>query len=473
MISFPRPEYPLAAAALLAWPVVAILLFTWFPKYKATILCYMLAILYLPAANGVVVLGLPHLTRKTLPGLGLLIAALLLNRRPWQGVKIDSAAKWAFGIIAVSDVIRVLANRDPMVFPNTVIPAMAPHAVLAFLIEDLVQLGLPFIVGIAFGKDLERLKLLLRTWLALGLVYMLFASTEVRLSPQVHTFVYGYFQHSFIQMIRAGGFRPIVFMEHGLEVALFTSTCLLLSVIARRLKVRIWGWSPTAVTLVFLLMLILEKSLAALMYGAGGLLLMYFTGPALQATVARVLALVVLSIPLIRLWEWIPADSVVDLVYDLAGPERAGSLWFRLANEDFMLRKASERILTGWGGFGRIQAYDQYGTVLTTTDGSWVIELVSGGVPRFVGVFGLLTWPILRAASALQRIREKELRQTVAGLSLVAAFMVVDLLPNSFFNYLAPLVCGALVGTCQRAAAQRAQRGAYGMAAPPPALHAG
>lgn len=471
MISFPRPEYPLAAAALLAWPIVAILLFTWFPKYKATILCYLLAILYLPAANGVVVLGLPHLTRRTLPGLGVLIAALVLNRRPWQGVKVDSAAKWAFGIIAVSDVLRVLANRDPMVFPNTVIPAMAPHAILSFWIEDLVQLALPFYVGIAFGKDVERLKLMLRTWLAAGLVYMVFAATEVRMSPQVHTMVYGYFQHSFIQMMRAGGFRPIVFMEHGLEVALFVSTCLLLTVVSRRLGVRVWGWPPLVPLLVFSLMLVLCKSMAALMYGVLGLALLYLTGPGIQALVARGLALIVLTVPLTRLFEWIPTDSLVDIAYSLGGPERAGSLWFRLANEDMMLQKASDRLFTGWGGFGRIQGYDQYGTLLTTVDGSWVIELVSGGLPRYLGVFGLLTWPIIRAASVLKRVRHKELRCTLGGLSLVSAFMVLDLVPNSFFNYLAPLVCGALVGTYQRAAAERGrQRASHRFAMPAPAL---
>ena len=37
----------------------------------------------------------------------------------------------------------------------------------------------------------------------------------------------GYFQHSFEQMMRAGGFRPIVFLYHGLWVAFLTATAVL------------------------------------------------------------------------------------------------------------------------------------------------------------------------------------------------------------------------------------------------------
>ena len=44
---------------------------------------------------------------------------------------------------------------------------------------------------------------------------------EVRLSPQINTWIYGFFQHDFIQMMRYGGFRPIVFLPHGLWVAFF------------------------------------------------------------------------------------------------------------------------------------------------------------------------------------------------------------------------------------------------------------
>src|SRR5690606_38002774 len=54
-----------------------------------------------------------------------------------------------------------------------------------------------------------------------GLAYSMPMLVEIRLSPQLNVWVYGFFQHGFDQMIRYGGYRPIVFLEHGLWVAFF------------------------------------------------------------------------------------------------------------------------------------------------------------------------------------------------------------------------------------------------------------
>jgi hypothetical protein len=51
--------------------------------------------------------------------------------------------------------------------------------------------------------------------------YMPLCLLEVRLSPQLHTWIFGYHQHSFGQSLRFGGFRPVVFMDHGLMVGLW------------------------------------------------------------------------------------------------------------------------------------------------------------------------------------------------------------------------------------------------------------
>lgn len=114
-----------------------------------------------------------------------------------------------------------------------------------------------------------------------------------------------------------------------------------------------------------------------------------------------------------------------------------------------MLTKVSQRLWTGWGGFDRIQAYDEYGTKLSVLDGSWVIELLSGGLPRFIGVFGLLTWPIFKAARLVRKLPNGDRKQLLSGLALVASFVVLDLVPNSFFNYLSALICGVVLGLCR------------------------
>ena len=55
-----------------------------------------------------------------------------------------------------------------------------------------------------------------------------------------------------------------------------------------------------------------------------------------------------------------------------------------------MLERASERILFGWGRFGRSRVYNEYGSDISVTDGRWIITLGQFGVVGFMGEFGLL-----------------------------------------------------------------------------------
>ena len=72
-----------------------------------------------------------------------------------------------------------------------------------------------------------------------GLAYSVPMLIEVRLSPQINIWVYGFFQHNFDQMMRYGGFRPIVFLPHGLWVAFFA----LMALVA---AVGLWRFGPPA-----------------------------------------------------------------------------------------------------------------------------------------------------------------------------------------------------------------------------------
>jgi hypothetical protein len=56
----------------------------------------------------------------------------------------------------------------------------------------------------------------------------------------LHTWVYGYFPHSFAQQLRYGGYRPVVFMGHGLLVALFAAIALISAVVMWQLKSKVY-----------------------------------------------------------------------------------------------------------------------------------------------------------------------------------------------------------------------------------------
>lgn len=50
------------------------------------------------------------------------------------------------------------------------------------------------------------------------LAYSLLALWEVRMSPRLNREIYGFFGHSWSQHVRYGGYRPILFLNHGIWV---------------------------------------------------------------------------------------------------------------------------------------------------------------------------------------------------------------------------------------------------------------
>src|SRR6266545_4824883 len=80
---------------------------------------------------------------------------------------------------------------------------------------------MPYLIGRIYFNDLESLRELAIAIFVGGLIYLPLCWIEMRLSPQLHVWVYGFHQHSFLQNIRWGGYRPMVFMQHGLMVGMW------------------------------------------------------------------------------------------------------------------------------------------------------------------------------------------------------------------------------------------------------------
>ena len=80
---------------------------------------------------------------------------------------------------------------------------------------------LPFLLGYMVLSSTDGVRAWMAALLLAGLAYSLPMLLEVRMSPQLNVWIYGFFDHDFSQAIRYGGYRPMVFLEHGLWVALF------------------------------------------------------------------------------------------------------------------------------------------------------------------------------------------------------------------------------------------------------------
>src|SRR5262249_37897180 len=143
-----------------------------------------------------------------------------------------------------------------------------------------------------------------------GLVYSLPMLFEVRMSPQLHHWVYGYYPSDFNQYMRDGGFRPMVFMNHPLAAAFFLMTSVVAAAVMWRTKVVVGRLPPGGVTAYLIGILVLCKSLAALIYGAISVPLVRFAKPRTQLQVALILVTIALFYPMFRIADLVPTRSI-------------------------------------------------------------------------------------------------------------------------------------------------------------------
>jgi hypothetical protein len=140
---------------------------------------------------------------------------------------------------------------------------------------------------------------------------------------------------------------------------------------------------------------------------------------------------------------WIPVDEISEFAYSI-DPKRAGSLDYRLRNEDILLEKAQQKPLFGWGGWGRGRVYSERGVDVSVTDGLWIIIIGTNGWLGYLSSFGLWCLPALM----LWRQRRKlgSSLPLPVSLAMLLTITLVDLIPNSGIPVLSWFLAGALLG---------------------------
>lgn len=360
-------------------------------------------------------------------------------------------AVWALlALIVASQFAAALTNSDPVVIGGRYLPAMSAYDGFSRTLASMVQV-LPFVLGWHYLTTARDHAMITRLLVLAGLAYSFMALIEVRLSPQLNVWVYGFFPHAFVQHMRGDGFRPLVFLPHGLWLAIFLATAILAAAgqwRQERLKgARCGEW---LLFLAWLLMtLVLAKSLGALALTLGLLPLVLFASCRFQMTVAAALTALVLFYPAVRNAGLVPVDLVEEIAADI-NQERASSWRFRVDNEDRLLARAMERPLFGWGGWGRNAIYDaQSGQETSVTDGFWIITLGHTGWVGYLSTFGLLCLPVL---AIWRRSRRLPVEPATVALAVILTCNLLDMIPNASLTPLTWLIAGALTGLATRRA---------------------
>ena len=444
----------LATFALALWPAVAVLLYQTRPLGRATIWTILGAQLVLPVDVFLkLAQGIPQLDKVSIPNLAALLGCILYARprlRLWKGLGLAEALLLMY---VIGPFITSELNGDPVRFGPLTLPAVGHYDALSAAVAELIFL-LPFFLArdiLTRASDNEDI---LRALVIAGLCYSLPMLFEIRMSPQLNLWIYGYYPSDFVQAVRGGGFRPMVFMGHGLAVAFFTMTTVVAAAALWRIRVRILQLSGTIAAYLGAV-LILCKSFGPLVYAAVLVPLVRWTSPGIQLRVATCLVMLVLSYPLLRAADLVPTTSILDVANSI-DKARAASLKFRFDNEERLLKRASERLWFGWGRFGRGRYYDvQTGRDLSTTDGEWIIRLGTFGLFGFAAEFGLLALSVFRAAAALRYASSMREGILMSALALIVTVYLINMIPNASFNPWVWLISGALLGRSEnmRAAA--------------------
>jgi hypothetical protein len=441
-------QYSLIARIFLGLSIpLSIGLFLFMRPQRAALVIVLGCDMFLPELVDFKFPFMPPLTKQNLPYLCILIGCLLRRRARLLKFPRERWFQILTVMLIVGATLTGVLNGDPIVVKKNLPPVVGlgikDGLYLAAL--NLSQVSLPFFLGCALFRTVENFRTLLLGFALAVLCYIPFALFEIRFSPVLHFQFYGYGQHDYFQTLRAGGFRPMAFMANGLALARFLVVGLCASFILGRAKRKIYGLPAYLVGSVIFVTLILCKSMGALAFAFVAIPLLMWGGPKLHLRIALALASFVFLYPVLRTTALLPTDTILNASTAIFGEERAGSLGFRFTNENMLLDKARQRIVFGWGQYGRNFVVDKADNV-AVPDGYWVIQIGLVGVFGFITTFGPLLIPIFLTRKRIKLILAPADRRLVGGMTLIIGLIALDWVPNGLFTPYPYLLAGALTG---------------------------
>jgi hypothetical protein len=441
-----------ASFVLYAWPFLVIAAYAVRCRSarvaRTTAWMMILPVMFLPSRHD---LAIAALNKHRIAFLSIAIALELFHRRellsraPWRHFPRVALLVLIFGATQT-----VRTNGDALWFGPLALPALTWRDAAWMAYGSFIDVYIPFAIGQRVFKTERDLLDLLDVLSICAVIYVPLCLFELRFSPQLHNWVYGYIPTDFVQARRGSGYRPVVFMNHGLSVAMF-----LFSGFAAALGLRRAGAaarrSAGSRAVVTGLLLAVGNSLASVLYSLVAMLFHFVRSNKALGRAVLVIALLVIAYPAMRASGVFPAQGIGEFFGQIS-KQRMDSLVFRFVNEDILLARAMERPVFGWGAWGRNRIIESWGSPgdewagfrdVSVTDGSWIIVLGMSGFVGFAGYFSFFLVPLLRFAHCVARMPARA--QALLGtLALIVALFAVDLIPNAQSDLLPLAYAGAL-----------------------------
>jgi hypothetical protein len=433
------------------WIVVGVLAFRRLPGPIAVLVITVIGTLFLPEVQSTQnnpdapeAVGVPlvKLTKNNVISYALLLGSFVCDRRRWAQVQ----PRWYDLPILAWCLAPFFASitNDLGVYDGG-----------AGILSRIVMWGVPYWMGRLYLSSREGLLAWSVALVIGGLIYIPLAVFEVRMSPQLHVWVYGFFPHDFKQMMRDGSFRPTVFMEHALTLTQFFAAATLAAWwlwytgTFRKVTLHRW-WQPVSLGMLAALLgaaTVLCRSYGPLVLGMTGIAALAATRWLRSAIPLLVLILIPPIYLALRYTEAWDGQELVAFARQNLNEERAVSLDTRFKNEYALLQKAKERPNFGWGGYGRWRLYDDMGHDITISDSLWIITVCSEGLFGLAALMCVLLVPAVRFLCLYPP--KKWVMPFDAGPPIAAtllATMTIDHLVNAAHNPILLLGIGALSG---------------------------
>ena len=431
---------PFVHVAMFGILFLSLHLFGKYPARTAAAAVVVAGWLFLPSSQTAIysIPGIPFHMKSNAIGLALLLGMASKDAA--------SLAKFQFRWIDIPMACWCIA---PLF--SSITNGLGPYDGAGAALPRAVDWGIPYLAGRIYFGTYDGLKDLGIGMFIGALVIAPLALIEMAISPQFHIIFYGYYPHDFSQTKRGIGYRPSVFMAHGLELAIYNASAVVM------------GWAlflrKSVVKVVPVLKLPLFPAVVGLSVilvisrSSGALMLCVFLLAVFQASLllrTKIPLLLALLLPLAYMnlratgaWD---GQSLIEASKKLTGnEERVGSLSFRLYNENLLVEKARLRLVFGWAGYQRSFVTDENGRFISVPDGMWILTFGKNGLFGLSALSAsILLAPFLFFWKISSRRLGDPLVAPAVAFSICLCIFMADSLFNAFFNPVLMVASGGL-----------------------------
>ncbi len=427
---------PLVPLVMFGWIPVVLYIFMRLPAQRALIISFIVAWLFLPLAEYKLP-GIPAYTKMSATCYGILLATIIYD--------VGRFSLFRPGWLDLPMLIWCLCP-----FASSITNDLGLYDGFSATLGQTVTWGAPYFLGRIYLNNLTGLRQLAIGIFVGGLIYVPLCLYEVRISPQLHQMFYGFNPHlNLAQAIRYGGYRPSVFMQDGLMVGVWMMTATLIGIWLWQTKVikQLWGIPISWLVVVLLLTFVLCKATGAYILLIFGLAILFIAKWFRTAFPLLLLIVSISSYLYLGASGNFPGTQIVSYMSQVFNAERIGSVQFRFDNELILGERARQKIVFGWGGFGRSRVYNEFGKDISVTDSLWMIALGTNGIVDLSSLTASLLLPVsffwLRYPSSSWSHPKLA---PAAVLAVALTLYMLDCVLNAMINPIFALACGGISG---------------------------